>query len=60
MATIGADLPAAEAAEAYDLIDRLARMAKADGDERPIRQLRTEIYSMLLHRRRALPGVQAT
>jgi hypothetical protein len=59
VATIGADLPAAEAAEAYDLIDRLARMAKADGDERPIRRIRTEIYSLLLRHPGALPGVRA-
>jgi len=36
LATLGADLPADEAAEAYDLIDQLAQMAKQDGDERPI------------------------
>jgi len=50
MATLGADLPADEAAEAYDLIDQLAQMAKADGDPRPICQIRTEVYSLLLRR----------
>src|SRR4051812_5148174 len=50
VATLGADLPADEAAEAYDLIDSLATMAKQDGDERPIRQIRTEIFSLLLRR----------
>jgi hypothetical protein len=50
MATLGADLPADEAAEAYAVIDALARMAKADGDDRPIAQLRTELYSLLLRR----------
>ena len=50
MATIGADLPADEAAEAFNVIDALATMAKADGDPRPIRQIRTEIYSLLLRR----------
>jgi hypothetical protein len=49
-ATLGAELPADEAAEAYDLIDQLARMAKADGDARPIGQIRTEIFSLLLRR----------
>ena len=29
---------------------QLARMAKADGDERPIGQLRTELFSLLLRR----------
>jgi len=50
MSTIGADLPADEAAEAFNVIDELAKMAKADGDPRPIRQIRTEIYSLLLRR----------
>jgi hypothetical protein len=48
MATIGADLPADEAAEAFNVIDELAKMAKEDGDPRPIRQIRTEIYSLRL------------
>ena len=50
MATLGADLAADEAAEAYATIDQLARLAKADGDERPIAQLRTELFSLLLRR----------
>jgi hypothetical protein len=50
MATLGADLPADQAAEAYAVIDALAAMAKADGDERPIRQIRTELFSLLLRR----------
>ncbi|WNV73738.1 HNH endonuclease signature motif containing protein [Geodermatophilus sp. DSM 44513] len=50
MATFAAELPADEAAEAYDLVDQLAQMAKADGDTRPIGQLRTEICSLLLRR----------
>jgi hypothetical protein len=59
MATIGADLPADEAAEAFNVIDELARMAKADGDPRPIRQIRIELYSLLLRRPggHGLPGV---
>jgi Domain of unknown function (DUF222) len=62
MATLGAELPADEAAEAYDLIDQLARMAKADGDPRPIGQLRAEVFSLLLRRPAdcGLPGVTAT
>src|SRR3954449_8280940 len=59
IATIGADLPAAEAAEAYELINQLALLAKADGDERPVRQIRTEIYSLLLRQPGLLGGVQA-
>jgi hypothetical protein len=50
MATLGAELPADEAAEGYAVIDTLARMAKADGDDRPIAQLRTQLYSLLLRR----------
>jgi hypothetical protein len=50
MATLGAQLPADEAAEGYAVITTLARMAKADGDDRPIAQLRTELYSLLLRR----------
>ena len=61
MATLGAELSADEAAEAYAVIDSLARMAKVDGDERPIGQLRTELFSLLLRRPggHAQPGVAA-
>jgi hypothetical protein len=61
MATLGADLPADEAAEGYAMLDQLARMAKADGDERPIAQLRTELFSLLLRRPggSGQPGVAA-
>src|SRR4051812_19768118 len=60
VATLGADLPADEAAEAYDLIHSLAALAKQDGDERPIRQIRTEIFSLLLRRPGTeWPGAQA-
>jgi hypothetical protein len=59
LATIGADLPAAEAAEAYELINHLALLAKQDGDTRPIRQIRVEIYSLLLRQPGLLGGVQA-
>jgi hypothetical protein len=50
MTTLAAELPADEAAEVYDLIDQLAQMAKADGDDRPIGQLRAEVCSLLLRR----------
>lgn len=48
MATLGAQLSADEAAEAYAVIDQLARLAKADGDGRAIAVLRTELFSLLL------------
>ena len=50
MATLGAELTADEAAEAYAVLDQLARMAKADGDLRPIGQIRAELFSLLLRR----------
>jgi hypothetical protein len=56
---MGADLPVDEAAEAYELIDQAARMAKQDGDQRPIRQIRTEIFSLLLRYPGAVAGVRA-
>ena len=61
MATLGAELSADEAAEAYAQIDQLARLAKADGDTRPIAQLRTELFSLLLRRPggHGQPGVAA-
>ena len=37
-------------AEAYDLIDQLAAMAKADGDARPIGQLRAAVLTDLIRR----------
>jgi hypothetical protein len=55
-ATLGAELDAAEAAEAYDFVDTLAQEAKKDGDTRPIGQIRSEVYSLLL--RGAAVGAQ--
>ena len=52
MATLAAELPADEAAEGFDLIDQLARMAKADGDARPIGQIRAGVFSLLIRRPR--------
>ncbi len=61
MATLAADLPADEAAEGFDLIDQLAKMAKADGDPRPIGQIRAEVFSLLIRRPagHGLPAVTA-
>ncbi|WP_448627515.1 DUF222 domain-containing protein [Geodermatophilus sp. URMC 64] len=47
-ATLGAELPAEEAAEGVDFLNALAQQAKADGDERPIGQLRAELFSLLV------------
>ena len=49
-ATLGADLDADEAVEAYAVLDELAKLAKADGDRRPIGQIRAELFSLLLRR----------
>jgi hypothetical protein len=50
MAGLTADLPAEEAAACYALVDQLARMLKADGDQRPIGELRAAVLSMLIRR----------
>jgi Domain of unknown function (DUF222) len=50
MATLAAALPVEEAAACYDLVDQLARMLKADGDKRPIGQLRAAVLSLLIRR----------
>ncbi|WP_448628461.1 DUF222 domain-containing protein [Geodermatophilus sp. URMC 64] len=47
-ATLGAELPAEEAAEGFDFLNTLAQQAKADGDPRPIGQLRAELFSLLV------------
>ncbi|SOD97974.1 HNH endonuclease signature motif containing protein [Blastococcus haudaquaticus] len=59
MVALATDLPADEAAACYDVIDQLAAMAKADGDPRPIGQIRSAIHSMLILRPAdsGLPGV---
>jgi hypothetical protein len=59
MAALTVDLPAEQAAACYDLVDQLAAMAKADGDERPIGAIRADIAGMLLLRpaSQGLPGV---
>jgi hypothetical protein len=50
MATLTGEMSAEEAAACHDVIDQLAAMAKADGDERPIGQLRSAIMAMLIRR----------
>jgi hypothetical protein len=50
MATLAADLPVDVAAACHAVVDELARMLKADGDLRPIGQLRTEVLADLLLR----------
>ncbi|PWW21637.1 uncharacterized protein DUF222 [Geodermatophilus normandii] len=50
MATLAADLPADVAAACHALVDELARMLEADGDPRPIGQLRTAVFADLLQR----------
>jgi hypothetical protein len=50
MAALTAEMSAEDAAACYAVIDQLAAMAKADGDERPIGQIRSAIHSMLLLR----------
>ncbi len=50
MATLTTDMPADVAAACYDLLDRLARMSKADGDPRPIGEIRAELHADLLLR----------
>jgi Domain of unknown function (DUF222) len=59
MATLAGDMTAEEAAACYDVIDQLATMAQADGDPRPIGQIRASIHSMLILRPadHGLPGV---
>jgi hypothetical protein len=50
MAQLVADMPAPVAAACRDAVDEYARMAKADGDQRPIGQLRAEIMADLVLR----------
>src|SRR6478672_8109473 len=47
-AVLSAEMDAEEAAEGFEFINAVAMMAKADGDPRPIGQLRTEIHSLLI------------
>jgi hypothetical protein len=59
MATLAGDMTATDAAACFDVINQLAQMLKADGDPRPIGQIRSSIHSMLILRPadHGLPGV---
>src|SRR4051794_13662641 len=48
--TLAADLPTDEAVACFDLVDQLAKMLKADGDDRPIGALRAHVLSLLIRR----------
>jgi hypothetical protein len=50
MGTLSADLPAPVAAACHEVVDQLARMLKADGDPRPIGQLRAAVLADLVQR----------
>ncbi|MGY1700972.1 DUF222 domain-containing protein [Geodermatophilus sp. SYSU D00766] len=50
MSTLAADLPTDVAAACHATVDALARMLKADGDPRPIGQLRTVVFADLIQR----------
>ena len=50
MATLAADLPAPVSAECLDVIHQLAAMRKADGDQRPIGELRASVLADLIRR----------
>jgi uncharacterized protein DUF222 len=50
MATLAADLPPEVAAACHATVDALARMLKADGDPRPIGELRTHVLADLIQR----------
>lgn len=50
MTTLAADLTTPESAECFDIVDQLARMLKADGDPRPIGELRASVVSDLIRR----------
>jgi hypothetical protein len=50
MGTLSADLPAPVAAACHEVVDRLARMLEADGDTRPIGQLRAAVLADLVQR----------
>jgi hypothetical protein len=60
MAALAADLTAEQAAACYAVLDALAAMAKADGDERPIGAIRAAMMAMLIMRPadHGLGGVQ--
>ena len=50
MTTLAADLPSPVAAECQDVVHQLATMLKADGDRRPIGELRANVLADLIRR----------
>jgi hypothetical protein len=50
MSTVAADLPTPVAVQCLDVVDRLAGMLKADGDARPIGELRATVLADLIRR----------
>ncbi len=50
MSTLAADLPTPVSAECFDVVDQLAAMLKADGDLRPIGELRAAVLADLIRR----------
>ena len=50
MATLAGDMTVEDAAACHAVIDALAQMAKADGDPRPIGEIRSAIMAMLILR----------
>lgn len=50
MSTLAADLPTPVTAECFDVVDQLAAMLKADGDPRPIGELRAAVLADLIRR----------
>jgi hypothetical protein len=50
MSTLAADLPTPVSAACLDVVDRLAAMLKADGDPRPIGELRAAVLADLIQR----------
>jgi hypothetical protein len=59
--TLAANLPAEESVECFDVVDQLAKMLKADGDDRPIGTIRAHVLSLLIRRPadNGLPPVHA-
>lgn len=50
MSTLAADLPAPVTADCFDVVDQLAAMLEADGDPRPIGELRAAVLAELIRR----------
>ncbi|SDO22013.1 HNH endonuclease signature motif containing protein [Geodermatophilus sp. DSM 45219] len=50
MSTLAADLPTPVSEECFSMVDQLAALLKADGDPRPIGELRAEVLADLIRR----------